>query len=123
MNASLLRRLFTAVARSQPSDTRLVCERIVEDERRKGHEKLASELSQLLDKGQPATALTPLPMPVPASRSAAPLVQDIPHERLRHHMVLPAAVEERFHRVEKGNVNGDRPTIKRKSLMTNGRVQ
>lgn len=99
MNASLLRRLFTAVARSQPRDTRLVCERIVEDERRKGHEKLASELSQLLDKAPPAPALTPLP--VPASRSAAPLVQDIPHERLRHHMVLPAAVEARFHRVEK----------------------
>ena len=34
MNASLLRLLFTAVARSQPRDTRLVCERIVEDERR-----------------------------------------------------------------------------------------
>jgi SpoVK/Ycf46/Vps4 family AAA+-type ATPase len=71
----------------------------LEDERRKGHGKLAGELSQLLEKAPPAPALTPLP--IPANRSSAPLVQDIPHERLRHHMVLPAAVETRLQRVEK----------------------
>lgn len=98
MNAQLLRRLFTAVARAQPRDARLVCERIVEEERRKGHGKLAGELAQLLEKAPFVPALTPLP--IPASRSAAPLVQDIPHERLRRHMVLPAAVEARFQRVE-----------------------
>lgn len=101
MNASLLRRLFTAVARSQPSDTRLVCERIVDDEKRKGHTKLAGELAQLLDKAPPVTALTTLPSQPANGRNTTPLIQEITHERLRHHMVLPAEIEARFHRVEK----------------------
>ena len=103
MNASLLRRLITAVSKSQQQEARLVCDRIVEDEHRKGHRKLAAELSGLLGKTPqgPAPSLTPFPSTAPGGRSNAPLVQDIPHERLRHHMVLPAEVESRFLRIEK----------------------
>jgi len=34
-------------------------------------------------------------------RESAPLMQEIPVDKLRHHMVLPDAVERRFHRIEK----------------------
>src|SRR5882672_6153202 len=102
MNANLLRRLFTAVAKLQPQEARLVCARIVEDERRKGHTKLAKELTGLLEKAnQGSPSLTPFPSSTPVGKSSAPLIQDIPHDRLRHHMVLPADVESRFLRIEK----------------------
>ncbi len=100
MNASLLRRLFTAVAQSQNRDARLVCDQIAEDEKRKGHAKLAGELEKLLHKRPAVTNLAPLPGHVPVGRGSAPLIQEIPHDRLRHHMVLPPLVETRFQRVE-----------------------
>lgn len=101
MNASLLRRLFTAVSRSHDQDALLVCERIAEDEKRKGHAKLAEELAQLLRKPSSAFSLSPLPQQAPSGRSSTPLlVQELTHEQLRHHMVLPASVEKRFQRVE-----------------------
>lgn len=105
MTANLLRRLFTAVARSQPKEAQLVCARIVEEERRKGHTKLANELDGLLAKTSPA-AVQPAPLaPMfggPATAQPyAPYVQEILHERLRHHMVLPDEVEKRFRRIER----------------------
>lgn len=106
MNAALLRRLFSAVTHHQSRETRLVCERIVADERRRGHARLADELAHLLEKTPseaPQTKTAPLiPLPTATdSRTVALLVQEITHERLRHHMVLPAGVEKRFQRVEK----------------------
>ena len=101
MNANLMRRLFTAVVRSEPRDARLICQRIVEDEQRKGHGKLAAELSQLLQKSTPAPLLSPLPNEYPERRGTALLLQVVPHEQLRHHMILSPHVESRFRRIEK----------------------
>ena len=100
MNASLLRRLFTAVAQSQSQDAKLVCDQIAEDEKRKGHGRLADELAKLLHRRPAVTQLSPLPGQIPVGRGSAPLIQEIPHDRLRHHMVLPSQVEARFCRVE-----------------------
>jgi len=110
MNATLLKRLFGALQKGQGRDVATLCEKIIEEERRRGHKRLATELQRLAPNGKtigfegvqpPASenrALAPLPL---SRRDIAALVQVIPHERLRHFMILPSAVESRFMRIEK----------------------
>jgi len=110
MNATLLKRLFGALQKGQGRDVSAVCDKIIEDARRRGHKKLATELERLApaaDKsgGEPGSvtqpdsrALAPLPL---NRREVAALVQVMPHERLRHYMILPSPVESRFMRIEK----------------------
>jgi SpoVK/Ycf46/Vps4 family AAA+-type ATPase len=107
MNAALLKRLFGALQKGQGGDVAVLCERIIEDERRRGHKKLANELERLAPIEQkqdgPTTgldtrALAPLPL---SRREVTALVQVIPHEQLRHFMILPPTVESRFLRIEK----------------------
>ena len=101
VKASLMRRLFSAVAESPSADTVQVCHTIVADERRKGHAKLAAELQAVLEERRTTEPRTLRPLPDRNGRSAIPLVQEIPHEHLRHEMVLPKGVEVRFQRIEK----------------------
>ena len=107
MNAALLKRLFSAVQLRSDRDLVAVCERIVEDERIKGHERLASDLERSLQglkeqgtaSSQPSTiGLKSLPA---SRRDAAPLVRVLDQKKLRHHMVLPPVVEERMANIEK----------------------
>lgn len=109
MKAVLLKRLFSAVHQGLTPDTEVICARIIESERELGHARLATELEKITrdsraKKPQPADVpkethgLQPLPS---SKRDATPLVQVIPHEQLRHQMVLPEAVESRFMRIEK----------------------
>jgi SpoVK/Ycf46/Vps4 family AAA+-type ATPase len=110
MNATLLKRLFGALQKGQGRDVSAVCEKIIEDERRRGHKKLATELERLAPNGEKSSGETPLSTglesralaPLPLSRrEVTALVQVIPHERLRHYMILPPPVESRFIRIEK----------------------
>ncbi|CAN1561202.1 RPT1 ATP-dependent 26S proteasome regulatory subunit [Fimbriimonadaceae bacterium] len=107
MNADLLKCLFTAVQLRSDRDLVAVCQRIVADERRRGHEKLAAELEKSLqESGEPSSkksvpssfGLKPLPS---NRREAAPLVHVLEHSKLRHHMVLPAYVEEQLAMIER----------------------
>lgn len=109
MNATLLKRLFSAVQNGSESDLVAVCKRIVDEEKRLGHSILASNLEKYLrstekrkgssgKNGLATSSLTALPS---SKRDSAPLVQVIAHENLRHQMVLPEIVERRFLRVEK----------------------
>jgi len=104
MNATLLKRLFSAVQQGSDSDVMAVCKYIVEDEKRLGHNKLALNLEKSLEvavnrKYKPQSpALTHLPF---SKRDASALVQVIERDKLRHHMVLPSEVEKRFIRIEK----------------------
>jgi SpoVK/Ycf46/Vps4 family AAA+-type ATPase len=104
MNASLLKRLFRAIQSGSSNDVATLCERVVEDERRIGHTQVATELESILKQ---AGQLRPIQGPgslvrLPTSkRDSAPLLHEIPHDQLRHSMVLPAAVEARFARIEK----------------------
>ena len=109
MKAALLKRLFSAVHQGLTPDVEVICARIIEGERELGHEKLAGELEKIAKASQPeraalgeapkdAQGLRPLPS---SKRDATQLVQVIPHERLRHQMVLPEVVESRFLRIEK----------------------
>jgi SpoVK/Ycf46/Vps4 family AAA+-type ATPase len=106
MKADLLKRLFDAVQLRSGKDLVAVCELIVEDERRRGHERLASELERSLQENkEPASKKSDLSTfglkTLPASRrDAAPLVHVLDHKKLRHHMVLPASIEDQLKTIE-----------------------
>lgn len=109
MNASLLKRLFSAVHQGLTPDAVSICDRIIEAERRLGHKKVAADLEKIVKESRSkklAAGIFPKEtqglQPLPSSkRDSAPLVQVIPHELLRHQMVLPDVVESRFMRIEK----------------------
>jgi SpoVK/Ycf46/Vps4 family AAA+-type ATPase len=109
MDASLLKRLFMAVHQGLTPDVESICDRIIESERRLGHIKVVSDLEKIV-KGSRSKKSGPENLvrdtqglqPLPSSkRDSAPLVQVIPHEQLRHQMVLPEFVDGRFLRIEK----------------------
>lgn len=99
-----MKRLFRVLQTGSDSDVRAVCQRIVDEEKKRGHALVARDLEKLLiDKPEPikpvqTQQLNKLPT---SRRDSAPLITEIPLERLRHHMVLPVAVEKRFARIEK----------------------
>ncbi|QYY37322.1 ATP-binding protein [Ruficoccus sp. ZRK36] len=103
MKATLLKRLFASVQAGSDLDLKAVCRAIVADEKRLGHTKLAEDLERKLAKADakqsaPIRKLAPLPS---TRRDSAPLVQVLEHDQLRHHMVLPDTIEQRFFRIEK----------------------
>jgi SpoVK/Ycf46/Vps4 family AAA+-type ATPase len=103
MNATLMKRLFRVLQDGSTSDVKAVCQRVVEEEKKLGHTQVARELERIMgafegkEAPAPVQALRPLPT---SRRDSAPLLTEIPVDKLRHHMVLPAAVEERFARIE-----------------------
>lgn len=106
MNALLIRRLFTAIHAGKSGDVEILCRRIIADERKLGHSHVAEDLERVLaSKRNGATdvaphgpsALSPLPL---SKRDSAPLVHVIPHDQLRHHMVLSESIEARFSSIE-----------------------
>ena len=104
LNASTLKRLFSAIQQGSDVDVALLCEKIIAEEKRRGHKTLARDLARIRETRRPEASgfqgqsLTSLPT---TRRDSAPLLQTIAHEHLRHHMVLPPDVEARFLRIEK----------------------
>ena len=105
MNALLIKRLFRVIQTGTGSDIDAICRRIVEEEKKQGHARVAEQLEQILKESKGSKTgphfvgkFDRLPM---SRRDSSPLVQAIPIEKLRHHMVLPSAVERRFKRIEK----------------------
>ncbi|MBD1808103.1 ATP-binding protein [Microcoleus sp. FACHB-SPT15] len=121
MKAELLKRLFRAIASSDPEAIDKLTYLVIEEERQKGHTLLADQLENITKKSQkekPASkskpispisenlqALSELPT---SKRFNLPLATVIPREKLRHHMVLPEAVEKRFQRIEREYAARDR---------------
>lgn len=108
MNADILKRVVRAIADGSQGDLDRLAEKIVDEQRRTGHKKVADQLESILKQprprgnGQPRTddivkTLTELPL---SRRHGESLATIIPMESLEHHMVLPAATEERFARIE-----------------------
>ncbi len=99
-----MKRLFRVIQSGSGADVDTLCHRIVEQERKLGHERVARELERILEE-KPASRFARAPgalQPLPTNRrDSAPLLQEIPVTELRHHMVLPDAVERRFGRVER----------------------
>jgi SpoVK/Ycf46/Vps4 family AAA+-type ATPase len=105
VKTALLKRLFSVIHTGSPNDVEAMCRRIVDEERKHGHNNVADDLQQILEgkrtrdlQGLHSPGLSALPV---SKRDSAPLVHVVPHDRLRHHMVLSDAVEARFRRIEK----------------------
>lgn len=116
MNATLLKRLIRAIKINDSQSLSQIAATIIETERKKGHEKLAKQLEELIEKPQETNqtkssswrntvprfhdekTLTVLPT---SRRDNQPLATVLSHNFLKHHMVLPTNVEERFVRIEK----------------------
>ncbi len=106
MNATLMKRLFRVIQSGSSTDVDTLCRRIVEEEQKQGHGRVAQELERILAK-KPISGDAPPPIDgrlykLPTSRrDSEPLVQEIAVDKLRHQMVLPVSVEQRFLRIEK----------------------
>ncbi len=109
MNADIIKRLVRAIAEGSQSDLDRLAKRVVETERKTGHRKLAEELEAILGETgrrpngnghavseRPGT-LRELPQ---SRRHGEQLATLMPRDELEHDMVLPAATEERFARIE-----------------------
>ena len=110
MNQDLLIRLFRSIEGDQTEDIVLVAEKIIEEETKKGHVKLAYKLSEILKKnihtyssfrGELKTLL-PQGVSIPKDkRYNIPLATHVVREDLRHYMVLPQEIETKVQRIEK----------------------
>lgn len=104
MNTTLLRRLVRAAHSGMAKEVDVLCRRIADDERKRGHNRVAEDLDRILKEpylANPARAngtMSTLPV---SRRESAALLKEIPHAELRHTMVLPSTVEKRFERIER----------------------
>ena len=109
MNADFIKRVVRAITDGSQGDLDQLAHKIVEAERRTGHNKLADELQAILNRprstknGRTPPAenernLKELPL---SKRYGESLATIIPRDELEHHMVLPSATEERFARIER----------------------
>jgi SpoVK/Ycf46/Vps4 family AAA+-type ATPase len=123
MKAELLKRLFRAIASDDTTAIDKLTYLVIEEERKKGHTLLAEQLERIrkqrkteepslenpeksaLIASDTFQALQELPT---NKRLNLPLVTFITREKLRHHMILPEAIEKRFRRVEREYAARDR---------------
>ncbi len=109
MNQALLKRLFKTIEGNREDPTMKVAFRIIEDEKRKGHHKVAEKLNVILQEklqtskasGNTLKQLKQNVYKIPIDRRyKLPLANFVEHEELRNEMVLSAEVEEKIIRIE-----------------------
>ncbi len=117
MNQDLLVRLFRSIDGDQNDDIVKVAETIIEDERRKGHEKLADRLKTILSKNIQNNqhfkgelknifgSSTTIPTD---KRNNIPLAFEIRRDDLRHEMILNKSTEFKIKRIEQEFVARER---------------
>lgn len=109
MNADMLKRVVRAIADGSQGDLERLADKIVEQEKKSGHTRLAQQLEAILARerqgrksGSHSTdtdrGLKELPL---SRRHGESLATLIPRDALEHHMVLPPSTEERFARIER----------------------
>lgn len=110
MNQDLLLRLFRSIEGDKNDDVVKVAGLIIEEEKKKGHIKLAQKLNSILDRNIQANQqfkgelrrLLPTGVSIPTDkRHNFPLASFIERDELRHEMVLPIETEEKINRIEK----------------------
>jgi Cdc6-like AAA superfamily ATPase len=126
MKGEMLKRLFRAVASEDSQAIQSMLSVVVEEERKLGHTTLAEQLENIIRKStglNKSAALSASSNGLPSSTSndafprtsdpraltllsskhrfKHPFIVTVPHECLRHHMILSDAVETRFHRIER----------------------
>jgi len=121
MNQALLTRLFKTIEGNKEEPLIRIAYSIIDDERKKGHTKLADRLDTILE-GNLAKITEPFQNPtlklaknvddvfsIPADRRyKLPLATHIESDFLRHDMVLAPSVEEKIVRIEKEYVARER---------------
>lgn len=117
MNQDLLVRLFKSIDGEQSDDIIKVAEVIIDDERKKGHSKLADRLKSILDKNVQANYhfrgelknIFGNSVSIPTDkRNNIPLATLVPRESLRHEMILSADIEYKIARIEQEYVARER---------------
>lgn len=110
MNQDLMLRLFRSIEGDKNDDVIKVASLIIEDEKRKGHERLANRLKFILEKNIIANQsfrgelreMLPNGISIPKDkRNNFPLAVSIDRDELRHEMVLPHETEHKIRRIEK----------------------
>jgi SpoVK/Ycf46/Vps4 family AAA+-type ATPase len=105
----MLKRVVRAIADGSQTDLERLADKIVETERSTGHKRLADQLEAILKQPRPqANGDTPIAdsprnlKELPLNRRRGELLATLlASESLEHHMVLPAATEDRFARIER----------------------
>lgn len=110
MNQDLLLRLFRSIDGDPNDDIVLVAESIIEDERKKGHEKLADRLKNILSKniktnesikGELRNIFGNSVLIPTDKRNNIPLASQVQRDSLRHEMILAKDIEGKISRIEK----------------------
>lgn len=101
-------RLFRTIDREKNAELAKVASLIIDDEKRKGHSRLAEKLNSIISKDRPRSQsvsyelkqLRPSSIPTD-KRNNIPLAIKIPREQLRHEMVLDESTEMKIRTIEK----------------------
>jgi SpoVK/Ycf46/Vps4 family AAA+-type ATPase len=110
MNQDLLIRLFRTIEGEKNDDIVQVANLIINDEKQKGHSKLAEKLNIILENNVNSTQtfrgelrnILPQNVSIPTDkRYNFPLATPINRDELRHEMVLPSSTEEKIRSIEK----------------------
>lgn len=97
---------FKTIPSEESLDLVKVAQEIISEERKKGHTNLAGDLEIILKKrltresSKPKGKVVPLHDIPTDKRYKIPLAKYVDREELRHHMILPASVEEKIRRIE-----------------------
>ena len=117
MNQDLMIRLFKSIEGTPNDDIIKIAEKIIEDEKKLGHTKVASRLKDILHKNIHTyttfqgnlKSILPNGVTIPTDkRYNIPLATHVEREKLRHEMVLPDDVEAKIKRIEKEYVARER---------------
>jgi len=117
MNQDLLLRLFRSIEGDSNDDIVKIANRIIEEESKKGHARLANKLKDILDKNVHSysvfrgelKSILPKGVSIPTDkRYNIPLAAHIEREKLRHEMILPEKVEGKIRQIEKEYVARER---------------
>lgn len=117
MNQELLIRLFRSIEGEATEDIILVAEKIIEDETKKGHVRLAHKLTEILRKNVSSyssfkgelKSILPKGVAIPTDkRYNVPLATSLDRDQLRHEMILPQETEDKIARIEKEYVARER---------------
>lgn len=113
MNTELLKRLYRAIASSDNEAIDKLMFMIIEEERKKGHTRVAEQLENITKNRKRSTLnisdeLRPLSELPKSKRLENPLVTVISREKLQHYMILPETIEKRFRRIEREYAARDR---------------
>lgn len=117
MNQELLIRLFRSIDGEPSDDLVMVAESIIDDERRKGHDKLADRLKSILVKNVKSSqavkgelrSIFGNTVSIPTDkRNNIPLAVEIPRDELRREMILAPEVDSKIDQIEREYIARER---------------